>query len=52
MIGDTAVGNNSSIPEAVDSSKAPSNHFVVLSSSEALKKGKCSNRTGMRWILK
>ena len=52
MIGDTIVGKNSSILEAVDSSKSSSNHFVVLSSYEALKKGKCSNPTGMRWILK
>ena len=39
MNGDTAVGKNSFIPQVVDSSKYPSNHFAVLSSSESLEEG-------------
>ena len=39
MKGDSIVGKNYLIPRAVDISKAPSNHFVVLSSSEALLEG-------------
>ena len=39
MVGDTAVGKNPVVPQVVDRSKYPSNHFVVLSSSEALEEG-------------
>ena len=46
MIGDTTVGKNSFIPRVVDISKAPSNHFIVLSSSEALEEGEMQQLDG------
>ena len=36
MKGDSVVGKNIPIPQAIDNPKAPSNHFVVLGSSEAV----------------